>query len=238
MMKNLAIIPARGGSKRLLKKNLRLLNGKPLVQYTLEAVVDSGVFDTVILSSDDDDILGIAGNVKGVTPQKREAEMATDKRKVIDLIKDIAERDEVKNTFDTIGLFLPTCPFRTARHIKEGFALLTREDYSVVSITDMSDPVQLTLSMNDENLINPEAVLSPSPLVTGQTRSQDFEKIYRVNGGFYIAWLDKFRQKANFFDGRVKGYYIDKLHSVDIDYELDFEWAEYLLRKNHLSLKD
>ncbi|WP_421889301.1 cytidylyltransferase domain-containing protein [Marinoscillum sp.] len=237
-MKNLAIVPARGGSKRLLKKNLKLLNGKPLVQYTLEAVVDSNIFDTVILSSDDDEILSIADNVKGVTPQKRIPELATDKRKVIDLIKDIAERDEVKSTYDTIGLFLPTCPFRTARHIREGFGLLTKEDYSVVSITDMSDPVQLTLSMNDQKVINPEAVLNPSPLVTGQTRSQDFETIYRVNGGFYIAWLDKFRERENFFQGQVKGYYIDKLHSVDIDFELDFEWAEYLLQKKHISLEN
>lgn len=233
-MSNIAIIPARGGSKRFEKKNIQLLNGKPLVQYTLEAVSNSGSFETIILSSDDDDILAIAENVKGITPEKRDPDLAGDKVKVIDLVKQIAKREGYSEKYDLIGLFLPTCPFRTSKHINEGINMLKREDFSVVSATEMKDPIQLSITINNNNIINPEAVLSPSPLVTGETRSQDFETMYRVNGGFYISWIDQFINKGNFFQGQVKGYIMDQLSSVDIDYQLDFEWAEYLLKNGHI----
>ena len=101
-MKKLAIVPARGGSKRLPKKNIKPLIDKPLINYTLEAVVNSGVFDTVILSSDDDVILEIGSKIDGVTPEKREAELAGDKVKVIDLIKQIADRPNYEETYDVI----------------------------------------------------------------------------------------------------------------------------------------
>lgn len=235
-MKNLAIVPARGGSKRLPQKNKKELCGKPLIHYTLEAVTHSGVFDDVLLSSDDPEILELGAKVSGVTPEKREAQYATDTSKVIELIRAIAQRPDVKGQYDCIGLFLPTCPFRTAQHIKEGFALLTREDFSVVSITEMADPVQLSLSLGEDKVINPEALLQPSPLVTGNTRSQDFDTYYRVNGGFYIAWLDKFLEKENFFQGQVKGYVMDRLHSVDIDHPIDFEWAKLLINNQYVNL--
>ena len=73
-------------------------------------------------------------------------------------------------------------------------------------------------------------------VVQAETRSQDFETIYRVNGGFYIAWLDKFFEKDNFFQGRVKAYVMDSLHSVDIDYQVDLEWAEFLLANHYISI--
>lgn len=235
-MKKLAIVPARGGSKRLPRKNIKELNGFPLIHYTLRAVLDSGHFNEVILSSDDEEILEIGAELKGVTPEKRSAELAGDKVKVIDLIKAIADRPGYTEEYDIIGLFLPTCPFRTATHIKEGMTLLQEDDFSVVSVTTMEDPVQLSLTIGDDNVMNPEALLSPSPLVTGNTRSQDMETYYRVNGGFYIAWLKKFKEKENFFQGKVKAYKMERLYSIDIDYELDFEWAEFLIKNEYLKL--
>lgn len=236
MSKNIAIIPARGGSKRLSGKNITLLNGKPLIHYTLEAVVNSGLFETVLLSSDDDEILRIGTQIKGVTADKRESSLAGDKVKVIELIKSIAARPNYVEQYDKIALFLPTCPFRTTKHIQEGYKLLTKDDFSVVSITQMEEPVQLTLTLDENKVANPEAIMKPSPLVTGETRSQDFEKMYIVNGGFYIAWIDEFITKDNFFQGKVKGYEMEKLNSVDIDYPIDLEWAEYLLKNKHVIL--
>lgn len=235
-MKNLAIVPARGGSKRLPGKNIKKLNDIPLIHYTLKAILNSEKFDTIILSSDDENILKIGGQLDGITLEKRDPELAGDTIKVIDLLKKIASRPGYEEMFDTIGLFLPTCPFRTSRHIKEGMELLTQDDFSVVSVTTMEDPVQLSLTIDENNVMNPEALLSPSPLVTGNTRSQDYETYYRVNGGFYIAWLEKFKEKKNFFQGQVKAYKMDRLYSTDIDYELDFEWAEFLIRNEYLKL--
>ena len=236
-MKRLAIIPARGGSKRLPNKNRLLLGGIPLIEHTINAVVSSECFEKIIFSSDDDQLLQIASHTKELSIEKRDPSLARDKIKVIDLVKQIASREDFEE-YDQIGLFLPTCPFRNGTHIKEGIELLDQEDFSVVSICEMNDPLQLSLTINPETkIINTESVLSPSPLVTGKTRSQDFSKFYRINGGFYISWLKKFREKENFFQGQVKGYLMNTLESVDIDHDYDLDYANMLLEKNHVSLK-
>lgn len=233
-MSNLAVIPARGGSKRLPGKNIKPLLGKPLIHYTLEAVVNSEEFDDILLSSDDETILEIGSKIPGVTSEYRKPALAGDNVKVIDLVRSISMRDGYADKYEKIGLFLPTCPFRTAHHISEGIKLLDKESFSVVSVTEMDEPVQLSLTINENNDAKLNALLDPSPLVTGDTRSQEFSKYYIVNGGFYVAWMDQFVTKNNFFQGKTKAYVIDKLHSVDIDYQLDFEWAEYLLKNNHV----
>jgi len=236
-MNNLAIIPARKGSKRLPRKNVLPIDGKPLICYTIEAVVASAQFDTIIVSSDDEEVLETASSYSQVTTEFRDVSLAGDKVKVIDLIKSIADRPGYVDRFDLIGLMLPTCPFRTAEHIRNGIGLLSDEDFSVVSVCEMQDPVQLSLSINPDSLVmNPEALFSPSPLVTGETRSQDFEQYYRVNGGFYISWIKKFVQKKNFFQGQVKAFEMPALHSVDIDYEIDILFAELLLSRGLVSL--
>ncbi len=234
-MKRIAIIPARGGSKRLPRKNLLHLGGKPLFEYTIDAVVNSNCFETILFSSDDDEMLELASRKKGVTTEKRVPRLATDSVKVIDLVKEITDKSEYKK-FDQIGLFLPTCPFRSAKHISVGIKYLTPDDLSVVSVCEMNDPLQLSLTLDPKTqIMNPEAILNPSPLVTGDTRSQDFKKYYRVNGGFYISWMKKFREKENFFQGQVKGYIMDKIESIDIDHAHDLDYANMLLEKNYIS---
>ena len=200
--------------------------------HTIEAVVGSDAFEKIVVSSNDQDVLDLASEYPQVTGELREERLAGDKVKVIDLVKEIAEREDVKSVFDVLGLFLPTCPFRNADDVRGGVELLTPSDYSVVSVTAMREPVQLSMSVDEETkIVNCEALLSPSPLVTGQTRSQDFQKYYRVNGGFYMAWLDRFRLKDNFFQGQVKAYPMDEYRSVDIDYETDMRYAEFLIRE-------
>lgn len=163
--------------------------------------------------------------------------LAGDSIKVIDLVKKIINEYKFQN-YNQIGLFLPTCPFRNAMHIKEGIKLLSKEDFSVVSVCEMQDPIQLSLTIDSNNsVINPNAVLNPSPLVSGETRSQDFTSYHRVNGGFYIAWMNKISRKANFFQGKVKGYVMDKFHSVDIDHACDLDYANMLIEKNYINLQ-
>ncbi|MDF1823592.1 MAG: acylneuraminate cytidylyltransferase family protein [Verrucomicrobiales bacterium] len=236
-MKSIAIIPARGGSKRLPRKNLIELGGKPLVAHTIEAAIGSGKFSRIILSSDDDEILSIGDSYQEVTTEKRDAGLAGDKVKVIDLIKQIGARADVESEYDIISLLLPTCPFRTADDLVKGFNMLTEDDYSVVSMCPMNEPVQLVVGLDESTgVVNKEALLDPSPLVTGQTRSQDFQPYFRVNGGFYIAWLKKFNQSENFFQGKVKGCVMDAERSIDIDYEKDLEVARFLIEKGYINL--
>ena len=156
-IKRLAIIPARGGSKRLPRKNLLSLGGKPLIAHTINAVINSGCFDKIIFSSDDDEMLNYASKYNQLVPVTRCSTLAGDTVKVIDLVRKIATEHE-KQYFDQIGLFLPTCPFRSAKDIAEGIQLLTKDDFSVVSVNEMNDPLQLSLSVDlESNIANPEA---------------------------------------------------------------------------------
>lgn len=234
MNKKIAIIPARGGSKRLPHKNLKEIGDKPLICHTIEAVIETKLFDKIILSSDSKDILQQGEAYPELTLEDRTIELSHDKSKVIELVYSIIRRDSIHSLYDIVGLFLPTCPFRRSQHIKEGIALLHKDDLSVVSIAEMNDPIQLSLTLDQDNLINPEAYLQPSPLVTGQTRSQDFKTNYRVNGGFYIGWIKKLLLKENFFQGQVKGYIMPQLNSIDIDYPIDAEWANFLIKNNYV----
>ncbi|MES0488489.1 MAG: acylneuraminate cytidylyltransferase family protein [Leptospirales bacterium] len=227
-MKALAIVPARGGSKRLPKKNLRHLGGKPLVCHTLDAVQESEKFAKVILSSDDSDLLALAENYEIVIPEKREERLSGDKVTVLTLINEIAARPDIKDEFDVISLLLPTCPFRNASHIQGGMDLLDKDVDGVISVTEYEFPPQLGITL-DNNIIKP--VFEPCPLITGNTRSQDQDVIYRPNGGFYIQWMEKFLINQNFWKGKVKGYAMGRMDSLDIDTELDLEYAEFVYNK-------
>lgn len=237
-MNNLAIVPARGGSKRLKGKNLKLLDGKPLVQHSVEAVLNSGMFSRILLSSDDDEILEIADQFDEVTADKRDPLLAKDTTKVLELIVQIAQREGYADEFDTIGLFLPTCPFRQPSHIQGAFKELTDDVDSIVSITSYEFPPQLCMGRDEETkIINPDEVFNPSGLITGNTRSQDQKPIYRPNGGFYISWIRKFLVNQNYFKGTVKGYYMDRINSVDIDDKLDFQWAQFLINNDYFQFE-
>jgi CMP-N-acetylneuraminic acid synthetase len=225
-MKSLAIIPARGGSKRLPRKNLKLLGGKPLVAHTLAAAQDSGCFEQVLLSSDDEEILGIAANYPVVEPWVRPEQLSGDRVTALELVCDITSDPAIQEAYDVVALLLPTCPFRTAAHIREGFELLTPDVDGVVSLTTYEFPPQLSVTL-EQGLITP--VFEPCPLITGNTRSQDQKVIYRPNGGFYIQWMKSFRENRNFWKGKVRGYEMDRLDSADIDTELDLQYAQFVL---------
>jgi CMP-N-acetylneuraminic acid synthetase len=235
-IRNLAVIPARGGSKRLPKKNMASLNGKPLICYTIEAAIKSRCFDEIMLSSDDETILAVADNYPVIHREKRPPGLSGDTVKVIDLICHIIDRPSMQGKFDTISLLLPTCPFRKASDIGNGFGLLTADLDSVISVTTFEFPIKLSMEIEDNTqLVN--YLFNPSPLVTGDTRSQDHRPIYRPNGGFYIAWWHKLKKNRNYFVGKVKGYPMHRNYSVDIDTEIDLLFAELLLKQKIIELE-
>ena len=234
-LKNLAVIPARGGSKRLKKKNIAQLNGKPLISYTIESAIQSRCFKQIIFSSDDRKILDIAKNYSQITAEKRPKKFSGDKVKVIELILSILNRDNLKNQFDTITLLLPTCPLRRVSDIKNGFKLLSRKIDSVVSITEFEFPVRMGIEYKKQSKIL-KYLFAPSPLVTGNTRSQDHKPIFRPNGAFYISWWNKLQTNKNYFSGKVKGHVMPREHSVDIDNQTDLRYAEMLLKQNYIKL--
>lgn len=221
-MNNIAIIPARGGSKRLPGKNYKLLGEKPLISHSIEAALKSNSITKILVSSDSEEILNIARNYKNVDIHERNKELSSDNATALELVEHIFLN--LENSFDFITLMLPTCPFRTSNHIDEGFSQIESKDDGVVSITTYDFPIDLSVPVN-ENYINLD---SSSPLITGNTRSQNHKPSYRPNGGFYISRWESFNKYRNFWMGNVKYYLMDKIDSVDIDTQTDLNYANMI----------
>ena len=220
----LAIIPARGGSKRLPRKNVLDLNGKPLIAYSIEAGLDSSYIDKVVVTSDDDEILTISKKYGAVTIN-RPNELASDIATTFDAIKHAVDNCE---KYDYIVLLQPTSPLRNEKHIDEAVELLeSKKSNAVVSVCEMehsplwSNTLDESLSM--AGFLKDEAL---------NKRSQDLEKYYRLNGAIYICKTEKLLEEKSFFlKENIFSYVMDRKFSVDIDEEIDFKMAEVILNK-------
>jgi CMP-N,N'-diacetyllegionaminic acid synthase len=220
----LAIIPARGGSKRLPRKNLLDLNRKPLIVYTIEAGLESQYIDKVIVSSDDDEILNIAKQY-GAQILKRPDEFAMDTATTFSAIKHTIDNVE---KYDYIVLLQPTSPLRNEKHIDEAIELLeTKCANAVIGVCEMDhSPLWSNTLPADESMNNflKEEFLNK--------RSQDLEKYYRLNGAIYICKTDKLIEEKSFMlKENIFAYVMNKESSIDIDEEIDLNIAKYLMEK-------
>jgi len=222
--KNLAIIPARGGSKRLPNKNILELNGKPLIAYSIEAALKSKYIGDIVVTSDSDEILNIAKKYK-VDCLKRPDDLATDTASSIDVLKHVLENYK---GYEYLVLLQPTSPLRDEKHIDEAIELLEQKKAdAIIGVTEM-DHSPLWSNTLDEDL-NMSNFLRDE--LKGK-RSQDLEKYYRVNGAIYICKIDKFLEENNLFlKENIFAYVMDRKSSVDIDEEIDFKFAEILLKE-------
>lgn len=218
----LAIIPARGGSKRLPRKNVLPLAGKPLINWSIEAGLNSQYINKVLVSSDDDEVLSIAQQA-GADIIRRPAELAQDGSTSFDAIKHAIDNTEAH---DYVVLLQPTSPLRTSQHIDEAIQLLEHKNAdAVISVTTMEhSPLWANTLPSDDSMVGflREEVLD--------LRSQELGSHYRLNGAIYIAKTDKLLAAGSFFlKDNVYAYKMPNEYSVDIDTELDFNWAEFLL---------
>lgn len=221
-MKRLCIIPARGGSKRLPGKNFRNLNGFQLLYQTYSIVCT--FFDHVIISTDAPDLIDfpIYKKDKIDTDFKH-----SDTTKVIEAVRFYFFLYGLD--YDQIWCALPTCPLRTKEDVRGAMGLLTKKIDKVVSITDYEFSPMLGLLQSDKGYIYDW--LDTEPYKKDNTRSQDQMVIHRPNGALYGAWCKSFEKSQNFFTGKVKGYYMPRERSVDIDTELDLKVAEAVLNE-------
>ncbi len=225
-MKKLCVIPARGGSKRLPRKNIKILNGKPLVFYTIDSVIKSMIFDKVIFTSDDDEILKIVSDnysKKILEVIKRPLELATDTSKVIDTVLHFLD-----DNYEQTWLTLPTSPLKISDDFIKSSKLLTKDIDSVISYTEMEFPPTLGLILNDDNTLVDYDKLKP--WYNGNTRSQDHPTVYRPNGAIYGSWTSKLKENKNYYVGQIKGYFMPRNRSVDIDTQFEFDMVEYMLK--------
>ncbi len=218
----LAIVPARGGSKRLPRKNMLDLHGKPLIAWTLEAGIKSRYIDDVVVTSDDDDILDIAKRF-GCSTVKRPDKLASDTAASFDAI---AHAIEHSKEYDYIIVLQPTSPLREAKHIDEAVELLeSKHADAVVSVCETEhSPLWSNTLPKDGNMVDflREDLLGK--------RTQDLERFYRLNGAVYICQREKLLQEKRFFlKKNIYAYVMSRECSVDIDEALDFQLAELLL---------
>ncbi len=224
-MKNLAIIPARGGSKRIPRKNILKLNGIPLLSYTIRAVKESGCFDEILVSSEDKEIQDLALS-EGVNIDRRPESMAGDKVTKVQVVKEFLEREENKTKWDNVAAFLPTCPFRTAEDVKNAVSLFEKnKGRFLIGVVEYEFPIQLALKKEVDKV----DMLSEENYLT--TRSQNIEKRYHPNGAIYMARVKDFLENGTFFHPEMTAYEMPAIRSYDIDYPYQFEIAEVIAKK-------
>lgn len=228
-MKNntICIIPARGGSKRIPRKNIRLLNGIPLISYSIRAAVESKKFSQIVVSSDDEEILELALK-EGVSIDVRPEEMAGDKVTKVQVVLEYLNRMNLDAKFDNIAALLPTCPFRTSEDVSNAVSLFESqiEKEFLIGVTEYEFPIQLALNNIGDNMVQ---MLNEDSYKT--TRSQDIESRYHPNGAIYIATIKGFKRAQTFFNKNMLAYKMSAISSFDIDYPYQFEIAEIMAKK-------
>lgn len=220
---NLVVIPARGGSKGVPGKNIKLLNGKPLIHYTIEAARKVFSDDEIIVSTDSEKIKAVAEETGLNVPFLRPAQLATDHSTSQEVLLHALEHfTKEHGTPENVILLQPTSPFRTATHIKEALACKTDEIEMIVSVFETKANPYFVLREEDKN-----GWLFPSKK-GNFTRRQDAPKVYELNGAIYIIDPAALKNKAIAEFTNVQKYVMDEQSSHDIDTLLDWKIAEVL----------
>ncbi len=225
-MKNLAIIPARSGSKGLKDKNIKLMNGKPMLAYTIEAARESSLFDEVFVSTDSERYAKIAVEWGADVPFLRDDKLSTDTVSSWDVVKDaIIRYEEAGRIFDTIALLQPTSPLRTSDDIVLGYKEMVKRNANIiigVCETDHS-PLWSNTLPKDNSLKN----FIPQDLI--KVPRQSLPTYYRINGALYIVKTKYLLDAGSIYGARSFATIMSKENSIDIDDEMDFIIAETLM---------
>jgi CMP-N,N'-diacetyllegionaminic acid synthase len=221
-MKNIAIIPARSRSKGLPDKNIKILCGKPLLAYSVEAALQSGMFDTVHVSTDSVRYAEIAKSHGADVPFLRSAENSSDTASSWDTVLEVLDKySKLERNFDNVMLLQPTSPLRTSDDITAAFALMDdKKANSIVSVCQAGYYNTLPVDGTMTDFIRNEA---------NNKRRQDADIFYRINGAIFLTNTAYFLDDQNIYRSSCFAYIMDKRRSVDIDDELDFLFAEAVL---------
>jgi len=224
--KILAIIPARSGSKGLKDKNIMKLNGKPMIAYSIEAAINSGVVDEVVVSTDSEEYAKISEQYGAKVPFLRPSELSTDEATTTEvLVHAIEELEKNGNVYDYFILLQPTSPLRSKVDIKSAVEFcFQKEANSVVSVCAAEHSPLWTNTLDSD--------LSMSNFLTNNTnrRRQDLSKFYRLNGAIYLTKVNDFMKTKTFYGYKSYAYIMDKRSSIDVDDMLDFKFAEFIMR--------
>jgi CMP-N,N'-diacetyllegionaminic acid synthase len=220
----LAIIPARAGSKGIKKKNIKLLNGNPLISYTIAAAIESKIFDDVVVSTDSREIAKISEEYGATIPFIRPKELASDTAKSSEVIVYCLNYFKKENYRDFM-LLQPTSPLRTAENIIEAYNLYRKKKAdSVVSVCQTEFSPEFCFSLGND--------LEISNFISKEIRRQELKKYFQLNGAIYISDVRNYLESKSFYKGKCFAYIMDKRNSIDIDDIFDFKFAEFLMLEN------
>ncbi len=228
-MSVLGVITARSGSKGIRDKNIRELNGKPLIAYTIESALQSHYIDEVMVSTDSDVYADIAKKFGAVVPFLRSNRNSEDMSKSVDVLLEVLDEYEKREKyFDNIVMLQPTSPLRTYKNLNEAFDLFYEKNAdSVVSVCECEhSPLLSGILPDDWSLF--EFIKSENNL-----RRQELQKFYRLNGAIYISKVTALKEIRSFYGENSYAYIMKQRESIDIDTELDFEYADFLLKRQN-----
>lgn len=220
-IKRLALITARGGSKRIPKKNIREFCGRPIIGYSIQAAKDAGVFDTVMVSTDSEEIAKIAMAEGAEVPFLRSEATSGDFATTADVILEVLTEYEKKGEFfDEVCCIYPTAPFVTGDKLKEAVAILEDKNYdSVMPVTPFSFPPLRGMVMEGDKISYKWEEYEDS-------RSQDLETIYHDCGQFYVLNIEPFKKTRKMVTKNTGAIEISEMEMQDIDNEIDWKLAE------------
>lgn len=223
--KQLAIITARGGSKRIPRKNIKDFCGKPILAYSIEAAKNAGIFDEIMVSTDDKEIAQIAENFGAKVPFFRSEKTAGDFASTDEVILEVIREYEKRGRhFDAFCCIYPTAPFLTGKRLRDAMALLQKAD-SVMPVVPFSYPPQRGL------LINKEGFVARQFPEYATARSQDLPTVYHDCGQFYACRTVPFLKEGTTDVERLVPLVLSEMEVQDIDTLEDFEMAEIKYRR-------
>lgn len=226
---NVAIIPARGGSKRIPRKNIKLFHGQPIIAYSIMCALKSGCFDRVIVSTDDEEIAAIARQYGAETPFIRPAKLADDYASTVAVVKHAIESIEQAGTvIDYVCCIYATSPFINVEDLQQGLHLLQQQAsvHYVFSAVEFEFPIQRAIKLNNNGEVS---MFMPE---YEQSRSQDLQRSLHDAGQFYWGKKEAFSHNEKIFSSHSRVIEIPAVRAIDIDTPQDWELAEALYQYN------
>lgn len=220
-MKSVAVITARGGSKRIPRKNIKHFLGKPIIEYSIEAALKTGVFNEVMVSTDDEEIAQVAINAGAKVPFLRSEQTSNDFATTADVLLEVIDSYErIGTNFDKVCCIYPTAPFVTANALKTAMMLLEQENCDcVIPVVKFSFPPQRGVVIKDGKVV-------PKWPENMSKRSQDLEPFYHDCGQFYCLDVDSFKKQKKIWMDNAVPFIQDEINVQDIDTAEDWKIAE------------
>lgn len=220
-MKSICIIPARGGSKRIPRKNIKPFWGKPIMAYSIEAALKSGIFDDVMVSTDDEEFAEVANKYGASVPFLRSDATSNDYATTVDVLLEVIETYKQRGMeFDTICCLYSTAPFVTSERLKEAHSKLSDNVDACFTMVEYSYPIQRSLRINEVGQVE---MKYPDYL---KSRTQDLEKVYHDAGQFYFLKTKTLIEEKTVWCKHTVPLVLSELEVQDLDTLTDWQLAE------------